>query len=310
MTGRFGIVAALLFWIAIPCYGQGRTKTKPAPREQTYAAVEQKLTPLAAKLEKPLPGEWLHEHKEAGQTFAQYLQGRPVRRSAKLKRIYVCLLGNFSEKQMAVLDRTRAYLALFYQTPVEILNRVAVKDVPDKAKRVHPSWGDSQILSTWVLNELLKPKVPEDALAYLAFTSSDLWPGENWNFVYGQANLRDRTGVWSIYRNGNPAESEEAFALCLRRTMHTASHETGHILTISHCTAFECNMNGVNHQAEADSKPLHLCPVCLRKVCWNLQADPKPYLSKLLTFCQENGLQDEVEWYAQAIVALGDMRVR
>jgi hypothetical protein len=27
---------------------------------------------------------------------------------------------------------------------------------------------------------------PADALAYLALTASDLWPGEGWNFVFGR----------------------------------------------------------------------------------------------------------------------------
>jgi archaemetzincin len=142
-------------------------------------------------------------------------------------------------------------------------------------------------------------------LAYLAFTSSDLdlWPGENWNFVYGQANLRDRTGVWSIYRNGDPAKEAE-YQLCLARTLRTASHETGHILTMQHCTAFQCNMNGVNHQAEGDSKPQHLCPVCLRKLCWNLQVEPLGYAKTLRDFSQKHGFAEEAEWYAAVILTL------
>jgi archaemetzincin len=150
-----------------------------------------------------------------------------------------------------------------------------------------------------VLDEVLKPTRPKDALAYLCFTSSDLYPDDDWNFVFGQASLRDRTGVWSIYRKGDPAASPAAFQQCLRRTLHTASHETGHILTIQHCTAHACNMNGVNSLAEADRRPLQLCPVCLRKVCWNLQLEPADYIAQLETFCTKHGLDDEAKWYAQ-----------
>ena len=57
-----------------------------------------------------------------------------------------------------------------------------------------------------------------------------------------------------------------------------------------HCTAFRCLMNGSNHQEERDRRPLHLCPVCLRKLCWNLQAEPIPYLTKLKAFCRTQGL--------------------
>ena len=52
----------------------------------------------------------------------------------------------------------------------------------------------------------------------------------------------------------------------LRRTLGTASHELGHVLTMYHCTAFRCLMNGSNHQEERDGRPLHLCSVSLRKL--------------------------------------------
>src|SRR5262249_41027531 len=146
-----------------------------------------------------------------------------------------------------------------------------------------------QILSTYVLDEVLKPDLPGDALAYLAFTASDLWPGKGWNFVFGQASLRERTGVWSIYRKGDPARNEESFQRCLRRTLSTATHETGHILTMQHCTAYECSMNGSNSLEESDRRPLHLCPICMRKLCWNLQVEPVAYFKQLQTICRQHG---------------------
>jgi archaemetzincin len=130
---------------------------------------------------------------------------------------------------------------------VKVHRTVKLEDVPARAKRKHPVLGMEQMKTTYVLDELLKPDRPKDALAYIAFTSSDLYPQDDWNYVFGQASLRDRTGVWSLYRNGDPAESDKAFLLCLRRTLSTASHETGHILTIQHCIANECNMNGANN---------------------------------------------------------------
>ena len=69
-------------------------------------------------------------------------------------------------------------------------------------------------------------------------------------------------------------------------------------------TAFRCLMNGSNHQEEKDRRPMHLCPVCLRKLCWNLRVEPAPYLTKLMEFCQQNGLDLESGWYERAIAAL------
>ena len=274
------------------------------PKERTFAEVESRLRPIATPLAKPEPGDWLAEHKEDGQTFAAYLRAKPVRKSAQQRTIYICLLGDFSPEQNKVLETTQKYLEIFYQVPVKVHKKMTVADVPARARRIHPTWGGEQILSTYVLDEVLKPDRPDDALAYLAFTSSDLFPDPTWNFVFGQASLRERTGVWSLHRNGDPAKGEKAYQLCLRRTLHTASHETGHILTIQHCTAFDCNMNGVNSQDEGDRKPLTMCPVCLRKVCWNLQVEPVKYLGELESFCREQKLTAEADWYHDAAAVL------
>lgn len=263
--------------------------------------VEQKLRPLAEPLPAPRPGDWLAEHPEPGQTFEEYTESRPVRRSGTLTTIYLCFVGDFSDAQRRVLDLTRQYLALFFDCPVKVNRHVPLDSIPARARRTHPSWGDEQVLTGYVLHELLGPERPADALAYLALTASDLWPGRGWNFVFGQASLRERIGVWSIYRNGDPSQD---FTLCLRRTLSTASHETGHILGMAHCTDFLCLMNGSNHQEEKDRRPMHLCPVCLRKLCWNLQVEPVPYLAKLQAFCRQNGLAPESGWYERAVGAL------
>jgi archaemetzincin len=114
-----------------------------------------------------------------------------------------------------------------------------------------------------------------------------------------EANFRRRVGVWSIYRNSYPGKNSEAFQVCLRRTAMTAAHESGHILTIKHCTTFRCLMNGSNHQEERDSRPLNLCPMCLRKLVWNLQVEAVAYLRRLVAFCEAQGF-DEAEWFGRA----------
>jgi archaemetzincin len=268
---------------------------------ELHPDLEQKLRPLADPLPPPRPGDWLAEHDEPGQTFAEYLDAHPVRKSDKLHTIYLCLVGDFSEAQRRNLDLTRDYLAIFFDCPVKVQRQIALASIPARARRTHPSWGDPQVLTGYVLHEVLEPERPADALAYLALTASDLWPGQGWNFVFGEANLRQRIGVWSIYRNGDP---ETDFPLCLRRTLSTASHETGHILGLAHCTAYLCLMNGSNHQEEKDRRPMHLCPVCLRKLCWNLRVEPVPYLTKLKAFCEQNALDAESRWYDRAIAAL------
>lgn len=270
----------------------------------SYLELERKLRPLAEPLPAPRPGDWLAEHDEPGQNFAEYLASKPVRRSDRLKAIYLCFVGDFNQAQRRVLDLTQQYLALFFDGPVKVIRQVPLASVPPRARRTHPTRGDPQVLTGYVLHELLGPERPADALAYVALTATDLWPGRGWNFVFGEADLHQRIGVWSLYRNGDPSQGEAAFGLALRRTLGTASHELGHILTLYHCRAFRCLMNGSNHQEERDRRPLHLCPVCLRKLCWNLQVESISYLTRLKAFCQQEGLDVEARWYEKAIAAL------
>jgi len=218
--------------------------------EWPFAEVEQQLRPLATPLAEPEAGDWLAEHPEPGQSFDQYLATNPVRRGHGLTTIHLCLVGDFDEPRQRLIDLTQDYLGLFFDVPVRVRRRVPLADVPAGARRNHPDWGDEQVLSTYVLRKVLVPDRPDDALAYLALTASDLWPGKGWNFVFGQANLRRRVGVWSLYRNGDPASP-----VCLRRTLMTASHETAHVLTMKHCTAFRCLMNCPGEAAFVPLKP-------------------------------------------------------
>lgn len=272
--------------------------------ERLFAEIEDRLHHLAEPLGEPREGDWLVEHEEKGQTFRQYLSANPVRRDGILNSIHLCLVGEFDETQSQIIDLTREYLGLFFDVPVVIGRRIPLSDIPATARRRHPEWGIKQLLTTFILREVLKPDVPDDALAYLALTARDLWPGRGWNFVFGQANLRRRVGVWSIHRNGWPGKGSEAFRLCLRRTLMIAAHETGHVLTMMHCITHRCLMNGCNSQEERDRTPLHPCPVCLRKLCWNLQVDPVDYLRPLSAFCEGHGLDQDAGWFARATAAL------
>jgi len=267
-------------------------------------SIEKRLTPLAKELGAPKPGEWLYEHHESGQSFAEYIASELVRRSPEWNTIDICVVGEVTPAQQRIIETTREYLAIFFDSPVKVGKPIPLSEIPDRAQRKHPATGGHQVLTTYILHEVLRPNRPENALASLAFTTTDLWPGKGWNFVFGQASLRDRTGVWSIQRNGDPSQSDESYQLCLKRTLGTASHETAHILSMQHCTKFECCLNGSNHLEEADRKPLHLCPICQQKLCWNLQVDPATYLGKLEGFCRQHGFADEADWYRLAVQAL------
>ena len=258
-----------------------------------------KLEPLHQKLGKPKPGDWLDRHDEFGQTFREYSRSHPVTPTGTRTVIYVQPLGEFTKKQRQIVELSAEYLGIYMNRPVKMLDDLPLSIIPNDAQRDHPQLKVRQILTTYVLDHVLKPRLPDDAAAYLALTATDLWPGRGWNFVFGQASLHDRVGVWSIHRNGDPSD-DEAFVLCLRRTLKTATHETGHMFSMPHCTAYECNMCGSNHLEESDRHPLYLCPECHAKVCWATAAAPAARYRRLAEFCAKHGLKAEQSYFNKA----------
>ncbi|XP_045155773.1 archaemetzincin-2 [Echinops telfairi] len=53
---------------------------------------------------------------------------------------------------------------------------------------------------------------------------------------------------------------------CESHSTATLTHEIGHIFGMRHCQWLSCLMQGSNHLEEADRRPPHLCPICLRKL--------------------------------------------
>ncbi|MHC4981745.1 MAG: archaemetzincin [Planctomycetota bacterium] len=282
-----------------------KTSDEPNRVEKLKETIE-KLRPLHTKLGKPKRGDWLHYHREPGQTFEEYLNCEPVVPDEERNVIYVQPLGDFTETQSKIVDLTADFLGRYFNATVKQLHPLPLSTIPPEARRTHPEWGDKQILTSYVLEKVLRPALPKDAFACIALTTSDLWPGEGWNFVFGQASLRQRVGVWSLYRNGDPDAGEEAYRLCLLRTLKTASHELGHMFSMLHCTMYECGMCGSNHREESDRRPIALCPECMAKVCWAAKVEPIERYEKLAEFCQAQGLESETEFYQLAIRALTD----
>lgn len=311
-THIWGAVVVAVLGISAVAFAQSADKprpaatTKAAPRltEAQLVAMIAKLAPLHQKMVKPQPGDWLESHKEAGQTFRQYIHSDPPLPAGQRRVLYIAPLGEFTANQRKVVAQTAEFMGLSFNLPTKVMADLPATVIPDKARRVHPTWGDKQILSTYVLDKVLKPRLPKDAAACIAFTASDLWPGEGWNFVFGQASLNDRVGVWSIYRNGTVEGTQEEFRLCLLRTMKTATHETGHMFGLQHCTAYECNMCGSNSRPEADHRPIALCPECLAKICWATAADPVQRFEKLAAFFKANGLTKEQEFCEKSVQVL------
>ena len=74
------------------------------------------------------------------------------------------------------------------------------------------------------------------------------------------------------------------------------TRETAHMFGLAHCIYFDCVMNGSNHLGESDRRPLHLCPVCLRKLQWSIGFDVVKRYEALRQFYGTVGFSDEENW--------------
>jgi archaemetzincin len=298
-------IAALLMALAalLPAAAPS-AENDDVQRAQDLKRAADLLRPLHAPLGRPKPGDWLAVRHEPGQTFDQYVAGNPVRPVGERCVIYVQPIGSFDQTQRRIITQSADFMGRYFGRKVVVQPDLDLSIVPERARRVNPDSDVPQVLTTWVLEELLAPQMPKDAAARIALTTCDLWPGPGWNFVFGQASLHERVGVYSIYRNGDPHEGEAAYRLCLLRTIKTAVHEIGHMFGMHHCTAYACGMCGSNQRDEADRRPLALCPECMAKVCWAAQLDPVERYRKLAEFCRGAKLEREARFYERSIAAL------
>ncbi len=269
---------------------------RPENESNALAAIRsagRAIAPLHDPIGPTKEGDWLDEHSEPGQSFQEYRRSAPVRPTKLRTTLYLQPLGDFDPARGAAITATVELLSHFYGAPVRMLERMDLAWVPSEARRLHPYSGVEQLLTKFVLG-LLSRRKPADALVVLALTTSDLWPGKGWNFVFGQASLSRGVGVWSLHRLGDPELEPETF---LRRTAKIAVHETGHMLGIRHCTHFRCGMNGANHQDEADRQPIWFCHEDEMKIWWACKIDPADRYRRLAEFAATHGLDREAEFW-------------
>ena len=253
-------------------------------------------------LPEPGPDDWLANHHESGQTFEAFISSPRNRPDGVRKKIYLQPLDEFPAGSSPSLDRLRQFAEAFFTMRVDVLPAIKLADSFIET-RANPYTGGQQLLTGDIL-ALLARQLPNDAYCLLGITMHDLYPQPSWNFVFGQASYRERVGVYSFARYDPQFYDPEAAydpELMLRRSCKVLAHETGHMFGIHHCIFFQCLMNGSNHLEESDARPLHLCPVDLRKLHQSLQFDVLDRYRQLLDFYTEVGFDDEAGWLRERI---------
>jgi archaemetzincin len=297
----FLLVALLLTGCRVDDQAANANASPPQDDLSGLRSDMKKVEPFFSPMGKPKRYDWLGSHNEPGQTFDQYLASNAARPAADRRKIYFLPLGKFDPKQQKVLDAAAGYLEAFYNLPVTKMppRTLAAPTRADDRRRT-PGSTREQIRTGYIMDTTLKPLVPGDAAALIAFTNVDLFADSSTSFVFGQANARDRVGIWSISRLGERANE----ATFLRRVLKIAVHETGHMFGFAHCTKYECVMSGTNYLGETDRRPIDACPECMAKVCWLTRVSPSERYRKLADLCRRNGLEKESKEFEQKMLAL------
>jgi archaemetzincin len=255
----------------------------------------------------PGPGDWLTSHRESGQSFERFVRTGTNLPDEERSTLYLMPIGAWASdfvvgEDGAVLvptppmEQLEEFARLYFRMPVKTLPGASVEAL-QVTSRNH--FGRRQLLTSDVLRALAR-RLPDDAYALIAVTMEDLYPAESWNFVFGYASLGERVGVYSFARY-DPAfyghtRDANSNRLILRRGLKVMAHEIGHMYGMEHCVHYTCVMNGSNHLEESDSKPMHLCPVCLRKLHHAVGFDPAERYRELGEFYDRVGFGYDTAW--------------
>lgn len=267
---------------------------------QLSPVLQRAFTPGEDFVPMPMPGprDWLAKYPEGGQTFAEFLRSEPNRLDDERRLIYLQPIGDFSTEYAPSLDKLREFTEAYFTLETKLLPTLMITadEVTTRLREgtERPQWLASDLL------KILEPQLPPDAYCLVGVTLTDLFSDSTPTYVFGQATIRNRTGVFSFarfdpafYDDPRPADVE---TLILRRSCHTLAHEICHIFGMQHCVYFSCPVNGSNNLDENDSRPMQLCPVCLRKLHSTIGFDPVERDRGLLAIYQRLGFAKEADW--------------
>ena len=112
----------------------------------------------------------------------------------------------FTEEQEELLRALCKYAQVFFQLPARVESplKLSLPESETDLYRVLPlgrrhGIHERQYDASRILDGILLPRLPEDAVAYLGVTMADMWAGDL-NYVFGLASIKERVGVYSLCR--------------------------------------------------------------------------------------------------------------
>ncbi|XP_075418252.1 archaemetzincin-2 isoform X2 [Tenrec ecaudatus] len=196
--------------------------------------------------------DWMTSHPEVPQDFEQFFND-PKRKipSPEKCSIYIQSIGSLGNTRL-ISDEYIKWLkgyceAFFYGLTVKLLEPIPVS-ATRCSFRVTENTQNLQIHAGVGIFSFAR---------YSDAFYSECHKGK------GQKLVVSSSSDYSVFDNYCVPEIT---GVLLLRSCKTLTHEIGHIFGMRHCQWLSCLMQGSNHLEEADRRPPHLCPICLRKL--------------------------------------------
>ncbi|MFO8013821.1 MAG: hypothetical protein R6X20_11015 [Phycisphaerae bacterium] len=239
--------------------------------------------------------------------FRAYVASGPLRPTRGRHTIYVLPLGPQDEKMEKRLGRVRDFLAAYVTLPVRALPRVPLAGRPSRRATV-AGRTVRQYDADALLDDVVEPSRPPDALAVVALATQDLYSArEDWPSVAHVSRTGRGLAVVSLARTfpeffRKKSRPDHVYRN-LRLAFGMAADATGRALGLTPCRKYFCVMNQARRSSTRE--PLHLCPDCLRKLRWTLGFNLVDRYEALAEFYEEQGLPVEATWVRRR---MGDCR--
>ena len=176
-------IFACLVWIYChyTCYATTFAAQEASDSERVKQSVYSNVIEMEAqdflRLNPPKPGEWLYQFPESGQSLEQYkAKDSKALLNSRRRMIVLQPLGEFLDEQRLLLESLKEYAQAYFQIPTRIAKPMELPE-PSKSSlaRMLPldqrhNQYDHQYEAIAVVNNLLLPKLPQDAVVYLGIT--------------------------------------------------------------------------------------------------------------------------------------------
>jgi len=264
------------------------------------------LTPHADHFEELLPpvaGCWLWETNSDDQCFETYVRSAPPHPSTAQFCIYLQLLHD-PRTQVSDAGAQLTGLPSFTHTLAEGLE--AFFSLPVRILPPQPISGPSQgkrHTAMHALQMLQAAPLPADAFCFVGCTPVELSPTQ-------VVLTTDRVAVFSLARMRHQEQGEDlGNRLLLKSCLLQVRRLIGRLIGLAPCTFYNCAMRATN-QEEYQRLAVHVCPVCLRKLHWNIGFDILHRYKRLIDFySQQSGIfEEELMWTQNRrnmLIALG-----